>query len=74
MLPQISQPGVLRSEGLKDHSDHSVESGLGMGKTMHEELVSKAFPGDLGREAGGLNQEKVVDMKRSRLPRGTQRA
>lgn len=43
-------------------------------KTMHEELVSEAFPGDLGREAGGLNQEKVVDMKRSRLPGRTQQA
>jgi len=27
-----------------------------MGKTIHEEPVSEAFPVDLGREAGGLNQ------------------
>ena len=34
-----------------------------MGKSMHEELVSDAFPGDLGREAGDLKQLKVVDTK-----------
>lgn len=56
MLPRLSLPGTPRSEVLSDHSDHSVENRPGMGKTMHEEPVSEAFPADLGRDASGLNQ------------------
>lgn len=52
---------MIRSEVLKDHSDHSVENGLEMGRVKCEECSSEPSSVDLGRDAGGFDQGEGME-------------